>query len=105
MIARRRPQSSSGRAGDPGAKISEAIRRRALLQFRYNGHLRVVAPYCFGVSTRDVDSLRAVQVRGSSTSNAMGFGNYGLCRRCSTCACSTKSSRPTILTTIRTIRA
>jgi hypothetical protein len=52
----------------------EAIRRLALLEFHYKGHLRVVQPYCFGVSTRDVNVLRAVQVRGSSSSNTLGIG-------------------------------
>jgi len=74
MIARKRPPSTGGRASNPSDIISEAIRRRVLLQFHYDDHLRVVAPYCLGLSTRDIDSLRAVQVRGSSSSNALGFG-------------------------------
>jgi hypothetical protein len=53
--------------------ICEAIRKRALLEFHYDGRLRVVAPYCCGVSTRDTDVLRAIQVRGSSASGK-GFG-------------------------------
>jgi hypothetical protein len=52
----------------------EAIRRRALLEFQYKGHLRIVQPYCYGVSARDTDVLRAVQVRGSSASHGFGFG-------------------------------
>lgn len=52
----------------------EAIERRALLEFEYKGHLRVVQPYCFGVSARDNNVLRAVQVRGSSSSNHFGHG-------------------------------
>lgn len=74
MIARKRPPITGGRTVDPSDLIREAIRRRALLQFQYDDHLRVVAPYCFGLSTRGIDSLRAVQVRGSSSSNALGFG-------------------------------
>jgi hypothetical protein len=74
MIARKWPPSTGGRVSVPSDIISEAIRRRALLEFRYDDHLRVVAPYCLGLSTRDLDSLRAVQVRGSSSSNALGFG-------------------------------
>jgi hypothetical protein len=54
--------------------ICEAIRRRSLLEFRYHGLERVVAPYCHGVSSRGVEVLRAVQVRGSSTSGGFGFG-------------------------------
>jgi hypothetical protein len=54
--------------------ICEAIRRRALLEFQYHGRQRIVAPYCHGVSTRGVELLRAVQVRGSSSS---GFSRAG----------------------------
>ena len=52
--------------------ICEAIRTHTLLEFHYHGHLRVVAPYCFGVSTRSSDVLRAIQIRGSSSSGKVG---------------------------------
>jgi len=52
----------------------DAIERRALLEFQYKGHLRIVQPYCFGVSMRDNEVLRAVQVRGQSASNQFGTG-------------------------------
>lgn len=68
-----RPPSSDARAA-----IVEALSKRALLQFRYKEHLRIVAPYCYGVSTSGRDVLRAVQVRGSSPSNGMGFGKLWL---------------------------
>jgi hypothetical protein len=54
--------------------ICKAIAKRALLQFHYHDRLRVVAPYCHGVSTRDVEVLRAIQVRGESGSSGFGFG-------------------------------
>lgn len=54
--------------------ICEAIRKRAMLEFRYHGKRRVVAPYCCGVSRRGADVLRGVQVRGESTSGGLGFG-------------------------------
>jgi hypothetical protein len=54
--------------------ICEAIRRQSLLQFQYQGRLRIVAPYCHGVSTRGTEVLRAIQVRGSSASSGFGFG-------------------------------
>ena len=54
--------------------ICEAIRKRALLEFKYQGRHRIVAPYCHGLSTRDVEILRAVQLRGSSQSSGYGFG-------------------------------
>ena len=63
---------------DAREAIVEALRKRALLQFRYKEHLRVVEPYCFGVSMSGHDVLRAVQVRGSSPSSGMGFGKLWL---------------------------
>lgn len=59
-------------AGNP--IVCDAIRKRQLLEFRYHGKPRVVAPYCHGVSTRGVDVLRAVQVRGESGSGKLGMG-------------------------------
>ena len=56
-----------------GKLICEAIRQRARLQFVYNGRSRVVEPYCHGVSTKGADVLRAIQVRGASSSG-FGFG-------------------------------
>src|SRR5262245_28553251 len=56
------------------AIVCDAIRKRLLLEFRYHGKLRVVAPYCHGVSTRGVEVLRAVQVRGESGSGKLGMG-------------------------------
>jgi hypothetical protein len=61
-----------------GTMICEAIRRKVLLQFEYHGRLRVVAPYCHGVSTRSAEVLRAIQVRGYSSSNGFGFGKLWL---------------------------
>jgi hypothetical protein len=54
--------------------LCDAIRTRSLLEFDYHRLHRVVVPYCHGVSTRGVEVLRAVQVRGSSASGGFGFG-------------------------------
>lgn len=54
------------RTADPRTAIIEAIKRRVLLRFRYDGRLRIVEPYCFGLSTRGQEALRAIQVRGSN---------------------------------------
>lgn len=56
------------------ALICEAIGKRARLEFTYAGRHRVVEPYCLGISTKGVEVLRAVQVRGSSSSRGYGFG-------------------------------
>ena len=54
--------------------ICEGIRRHCLLEFEYHGLLRVVQPYCHGISTRGVEVVRAIQIRGSSRSGWFGFG-------------------------------
>lgn len=56
------------------AVICEAIRRRSRLEFEYRGLHRVVEPYCHGFSTRGLESLRAVQVGGGSSSGKYGYG-------------------------------
>lgn len=78
-VARARSKQGGGRpaagsVSDARDVIVEALSKRALLKFRYKEHLRIVAPYCFGMSTRGQDVLRAVQVGGSSPSDGMGFG-------------------------------
>jgi hypothetical protein len=55
-------------------RICRAIRERRLLTFDYNGQQRVVAPYCYGLSTRDAEVLRAIQVGGASSSGKFGSG-------------------------------
>jgi hypothetical protein len=54
--------------------ICDAIRTRSLLEFRYHGLVRLVAPYCHGFSPRGTEILRAVQIGGSSSSGGFGFG-------------------------------
>jgi hypothetical protein len=53
--------------------ICAAIRDCVLLEFDYDGLHRVVAPYCHG-STKNGETLRAVQVQGDSRSRGLGFG-------------------------------
>jgi hypothetical protein len=55
-------------------QICDAIRSRTLIEFRYHGLIRLVAPYCHGYSARGVEVVRAVQVGGSSSSRGFGFG-------------------------------
>lgn len=54
--------------------LCTAIRERRLLHFDYNGLQRLVAPYCYGISTRDSEVLRAIQVGGDSSSGGFRFG-------------------------------
>ncbi len=56
------------------ALLCEAIRTRKVLAFTYEGHARVVAPYCHGFTRADHEVLRAVQLRGSSRSGHFATG-------------------------------
>lgn len=53
--------------------ICRAIRERVALEFEYDGHHRVVVPYCHGMS-RSGEALRAIQIGGTSQSGGFGFG-------------------------------
>ncbi|HZS41377.1 MAG TPA: hypothetical protein VFF06_31325 [Polyangia bacterium] len=55
-------------------QLCRAIRSRTLLEFDYDGHHRVVAPYCHGVTRKRAQVLRAIQVGGTSRSGGFGFG-------------------------------
>lgn len=48
--------------------ICNAIQARAVIQFHYDGGLRVVEPHCHGISRRGKEVLRAYQVQGHSRS-------------------------------------
>lgn len=54
--------------------ICQAIQQLRKLIFNYKGLRRVVAPYCYGLSTRDAEVLRGVQIGGGSNSHGYGFG-------------------------------
>jgi len=54
--------------------ICQAIQQRRKLAFDYNGLHRIVAPYCYGISTTDAEILRAIQVGGQSSSRKYGIG-------------------------------
>jgi len=56
------------------AQICRAIESRTLLEFDYDGHHRIVAPYCHGVLKNQVEALRAIQIGGASRSAGFGFG-------------------------------
>jgi hypothetical protein len=54
--------------------LCEAIATKTLLALTYEGHPRVVAPYCHGFTRAGDEVLRAVQLRGSSRSGRFGKG-------------------------------
>ncbi|HEX6737826.1 MAG TPA: hypothetical protein VF310_06135 [Vicinamibacteria bacterium] len=55
--------------------LCEAIRSLRVVEFDYGpGGRRIVHPYCHGVTATGAESLRAVQVAGSSRPGGLGFG-------------------------------
>src|SRR5262245_3429379 len=64
-----------GIQGEGGQAICRAIRDRALLTFVYDGRLRIVEPYCHGLSKKGAELLRAVEVGDTSLRpERFGFG-------------------------------
>ena len=59
-------------------KIIEAIRNQNLLEFYYDGEIRIVEPHCYGITTKGNEGLRAFQVGGYSSSGKMGWKMYDL---------------------------
>ncbi len=59
-------------------KICEAINRRRIIQFYYEGELRIVEPHCHGLTTAGNRGLRAFQTDGYSSSGTMGWKMYDL---------------------------
>ena len=62
------------RPDSTASTLCTAIRERRLLSFDYKGLHRIVAPYCYGITPRDAEVLRAIQVGGSSSSGGFRFG-------------------------------
>ena len=54
--------------------VCDAIARRVLLAFDYDGEPRVVAPYCHGVTTAGRETVRAVQVLGGTRRGDIASG-------------------------------
>ena len=59
-------------------EIIEAIENKNLVEFNYDGELRVVEPHCYGLSTKGNEVLRAYQVDGYSSSGNMGWKMYDI---------------------------
>jgi len=59
--------------------ICTAIKTKSVIKFFYNGGIREVEPYCYGVSTADNDVLRGYQIGGYSKSgNTVGWKLYSV---------------------------
>jgi len=60
--------------------ICQAIARRRLLAFDYDGHHRTVEPHCHGTGATGVQLLRAYQIGGTSTTGHLGWKLFDITR-------------------------
>lgn len=58
--------------------IIDAIRNQKVLNFHYDGELRIVEPHCYGITTAGNEGLRAYQTGGYSSSGKFGWKMYDL---------------------------
>lgn len=59
-------------------QIIEAIENQNIIEFSYDGELRIVEPHCYGKTTAGNEGLRAYQIDGFSSSGKMGWKMYDL---------------------------
>ena len=59
-------------------QIIEAIENQNIIEFSYEGELRVVEPHCYGKTTAGNEAIRAYQTDGYSSSGKMGWKIYDL---------------------------
>lgn len=61
-------------------EIVDAIENQSVIEFYYDGELRVVEPHCYGVTTAGNEGLRAFQIDGYSSTGKLGWKMYDLGR-------------------------
>ncbi|WP_343531957.1 hypothetical protein [Pedobacter sp.] len=59
-------------------EIIDAIENQNVVEFYYEGELRIVEPHCYGKTSAGNEGLRAYQVGGYSSSGKMGWKMYDL---------------------------
>lgn len=59
-------------------EIIDAIENQNVIEFHYEGELRVVEPHCYGETTAGNEGLRAFQVDGYSSTGKFGWKMYDL---------------------------
>lgn len=63
--------------------ICSAIKSKKLISFDYDNGVRIVEPYCYGISRTGKEVLRAYQVDGESTSGEfIGWKLFSLKKVC-----------------------
>ena len=59
-------------------EVIEAIENQNVIEFNYEGELRIVEPHCYGLTSKGNEGLRAYQTGGYSSSGNMGWKMYDL---------------------------
>ena len=59
-------------------EIIEAIQSQNVIEFYYDGELRIVEPHCYGLTTAGNEGLRAFQIGGYSSTGKFGWKMYDL---------------------------
>jgi hypothetical protein len=60
------------------SQIFDAIKQKRVIEFLYDGEIRVVEPHCYGVTTKGNEAVRCFQISGYSSSGTMGWKLYDL---------------------------
>lgn len=58
--------------------IITAIENQNVIEFTYEGEVRIVEPHCYGMTTAGNEGLRAFQIDGYSSSGKLGWRMYDL---------------------------
>lgn len=61
-------------------EIIKAIASQNVIEFYYEGELRIVEPHCYGITAAGNEGLRAYQIRGYSSSGKLGWKMYNLAK-------------------------
>lgn len=59
-------------------EIIDAIENQNVIEFYYEGELRVVEPHCYGKTIAGNEGLRAFQIDGYSSTGKLGWKMYDL---------------------------
>lgn len=60
------------------SNICDAIENQYVIEFYYEGELRIVEPHCYGLSSKGNEIVRGYQIGGYSSSGKMGWKLYDL---------------------------
>lgn len=59
-------------------QLTNAIESQLIIEFHYDGEIRIVEPHCHGISAKGNHVLRAFQVDGYSSTGKFGWKLYDM---------------------------